>query len=165
MFKNLLNNPWFVAAFGVFAFGYLAYVVAVPIFFDDNPAEYAAEQDYPYDQDMDGLDDPELDTDDFNTGSSSALASIELQRREIRWLNDVDRDPFAGTSLASDAQSYTQLPRVGALFVSSAVQAAVVNNRLVRVGDTVDQYQVSVIGPNHVEVIQAGKSIRLEPEV
>ena len=57
------------------------------------------------------------------------------------------------------------LPTVGALFVGAGVQAAVIDDRLVRVGDKLDSFVVVEIGAQHVVLRRGQKEYRLEPEV
>ncbi len=156
MLKNLFNNPWFVACLGVFASIYLGYSIAKPIFFDDGSE--VAEGDFvpPFEEHA-------------VTGPAAAAGRMNrevavVKRERIGWLDNVSRDPFAGTAI-EQGMDETQLPKVGALFVSDGVQAAVVNNRLVRVGDKVADFRVTEIGLAHVKLKRYGKSYRLEPEV
>ncbi len=158
MLKNLFNNPWFVASMGIFATIYLGYTLIKPIFFDG--AQGVASDDIvpPFEEVLDEFD---QQVSGLQRNSRDAAAD---KREKIGWLESVNRDPFASTRIDEDAQT-TQLPRVGALFVSDGVQAAVVNNRLVRVGDKVADFQVTEIGLAHVQLQRYGKFYRLEPEV
>ena len=150
--KKLFNNPWFIGALGMFALGYLGVSVVMPLLADDPTQVESA------DFDMIGIDE---DT-GFALGAPAQARSVITE--DIGWLNDIARDPFTGTVIAAEVDE-AQLPVVGALFVGAQVQAAVINNRLVRVGDMVDQFKVTHIADQHVQVTYAGRSFRLEPDV
>lgn len=152
MVKRLMNNPWFVGALGLFASIYLGWSVAQPLFFDGT--DFSA----------DALGIEFNLSDDFAEDRDTAGRSAP-QRENIRWLHDVERDPFAGMAYAMpDAEQPAGLPRVGALFISQGVRAAVVENRLVHVGDSVAQYTVTAIGEDFVELQHRGKALRVHPE-
>ncbi|MEM9622481.1 MAG: hypothetical protein AAF993_12575 [Pseudomonadota bacterium] len=154
MLKNLFNNPWFIASLGVFASIYLGYSIAKPLFFDNSIAA-AENSEIP----------PFMDMPIEQAGDGRVNRALAADKREqIRWLDNVERDPFASTLIDANTSGH-DLPTVGALFVSDGVKAAVVNNRLVRVGDKVAEYQVTHIGLAHVELQRFGKFYRLEPEV
>ena len=168
MLKNLFNNPWFIGALGVFASIYLGWAIAKPIFFDDSNDVVDYEESYDADYD---------DYEDDYEGEDSRLASnqtYDLERLDreavvrgreyIGWLHDVERDPFANSPLAVETVTATELPKVEALFLSNGVQAAVIENRLVQVGDMVAQYKVTEIGKDFVRVSRFGKQFRLEPK-
>ena len=160
--KNLFNNPWFIAALGAFATVYLGVVLIGPMFEDDSVAESSAV--------------PPLGLSFFDESSASDAAMPESElvnrelaidkRSEIAWLHDVERDPFDGTLVGeTDGRGDSALPRVAALFVGKGVEAAVLNNRLVRVGDEIERYRVTAIDAEHVLVTRAGRHYRLEPDV
>ena len=151
--KNLFNNPWFVAAIGAFAMIYLGLTVVKPLLNGDQTA-VADSGDYEDFEDVDG-----------RAVASGTRGVSVLARENISWLHDVDRDPFTGTSLAREVNLAGPLPKVASLFVGAGVQAAVINNRLVYVGDVVDHYRVTNIAAQHVQVSLAGRSYRLEPDV
>ena len=151
--KNLFNNPWFVAAIGAFAVIYLGLTVVKPLLSGDQTA-IADSGVYEVFENEDG-----------STVANGTRGVSVLARENISWLHDVDRDPFTGTLLASEVNLAGPLPKVAALFVGAGVQAAVINNRLVYVGDVVDHYRVTDIAAQHVQVSLAGRSYRLEPDV
>ena len=172
MLKNLFNNPWFIGALGVFASIYLGWAIAKPIFFDDanDVAGYEESYDSAYD-DYDAEYDEEYDYDPpaSSEGRSYALDPVDRDavvrgREYIGWLDDVERDPFANSPLAVETVAATELPKVEALFLSNGVQAAVIENRLVHVGDMVAQYKVTEIGKDFVRVSRFGEQFRLEPK-
>ena len=106
---------------------------------------------------------------DMSTEVSVQVSAAD-GREHIGWLHDVERDPFAGTELAAEGVAEVvaaaqELPRVEALFVSDGVRAAVINKRLVKVGDRFDSFQVTAIDKYHVQLRAAGRVYRLEPEV
>ncbi len=158
MVKNLLNNPWFVGSLGLFAAVYLGWSVAQPLFFaGTGGSEDMVMMDYELVEDE--------DSENSDGASSDQTEMSERQRAEIRWLHDVSRDPFAGMTYEVGLdQSTEQAPTVDALFVSAGVRAAVVENRLVHVGDSVNQYIVTEIGVDFVELRYKDKALRLQPE-
>jgi len=151
--KNLFNNPWFIGALGVFAMAYLGITVIKPLFQNDSTFTDTAEFGF--------LPTPGDVAAAVFEGSTGSLSS---SRADIGWLNDLSRDPFS-KSLAKVGDEALILPRVEALFVGAGVQAAVVNNRLVRIGDLVDQFLITDISAEHILVQRAGQSYRLEPDV
>ena len=156
--RNLLNNPWFVAALGIFAAAYLGVSLVLPLI-SEEPVSVA--------------DVPPLDLfgDSVSTGDVASIANVSglqttpvLEGREsIGWLYDIERDPFSGSLLNTEVSEPDVLPTLGALFVGAGVQAAVVNERLVRVGDSVDRFVVVEIGSQHVLLRRGQKEYRLEP--
>ena len=172
MLKNLFNNPWFIGALGVFASIYLGWAIAKPIFFDDTNDIVAYEE--AYDSAYDDYDEEYDEEDGYENTASSENKSYALEpvdreavvrgRQYIGWLHDVERDPFANSPLAIETVTATELPKVEALFLSNGVQAAVIENRLVHVGDMVAQYKVTEIGKDFVRVSRFGKQFRLEPK-
>ena len=154
--KNLFNNPWFVAALGAFAMIYLGISVAKPLFFDDSTnTDFVGEE-------FEIFDEFEDQVAASVSGRSTGLAA---NRDEIAWLSDLSRDPFSGSLIADELGTADVLPKVEALFVGAGVQAAVINNRLVRVGDMVDRYRVTHIAAQHVQVSLGERTYRLEPDV
>lgn len=158
--KNLFNNPWFIAALGAFAMLYLGVVLIGPMFDEQSETEDSAV--------------PPLGLSFFDEPSAPDAPASELinrelavdKRSEISWLHDVERDPFDGTLIGqSKSASDSELPKLAALFVGKGVEAAVLNNRLVRVGDEVARFRVTAIGAEHVLVTRAGRLYRLEPDV
>ena len=155
MLKNLFNNPWFIGGLGAFATIYLGWSIIQPLMGEDLPVADA---------------DTFLQAEDLEpSGAQRPQSTVEhaqlmaAQGREtIGWLHDIDRDPFSGIAVETDNQ---QLPKVGALFVSEGVRAAVIDNRLVRIGDQIAQYTVVNIAEDHVALRRAGQNLRLEPEV
>ena len=163
MLKNQCNNPWFIGGLGVFASIYLGWSIAKPLFFEETP-DFAGDEPG-YDVGIDGGDQDES----LTQGQSYSLSSIERaavvnDRAYIGWLDDVERDPFADSPLAVESIATTELPTVEALFLSDGVQAAVIENRLVHVGDMVAQFEVTEIGKDFVQVSRSGKHFRLEPK-
>lgn len=156
MLKQLFNNPWFVYSLGIVAVVYLAWSVATPLFGGE---EFADVEDV--------IVDPFEQADSDLSRDQSHLVAA-LGREQIEWLHSVERDPFEGTLLHNEAAGTAAPPRtyaLEALFVSSEVRAAVINNKLVRVGDSVDQFQVTHIAPDYVELTNKQEILRLEPEV
>lgn len=156
--RNLLNNPWFVAALGIFAVVYLGVSLILPII-SDEPVTVAEV--------------PPLDVfGDAMTADVASLSNVAgvtgdpsmAGREAIGWLYDIERDPFSGGLVEDQAVEPEALPTLGALFVGAGVQAAVVNDKLVRVGDRVDKYLVTEIGAQHVVLKRGNKNYRLEPE-
>ncbi len=156
--RNLLNNPWFVAALGIFAAAYLGVSLVLPLISEDSPSV---------------ADVPPLDLfgDPVRGGDVASIANVTglqanpvLEGREsIGWLYDIERDPFSGSLLNAEVSEPEVLPSIGALFVGAGVQAAVVNERLVRVGDSIDRFVVVEIGAQHVVLRRGQKEYRLEP--
>ena len=158
MFKNLFNNAWFVGALGAFATIYLGWVVAAPLFMD-NPGADAADI---------GVDIVGWDLEPgMHDSVERSSTSLTPQRQGIRWLDEVERDPFAGMAYATpdDPSGSPGLPKLEALFISQGVKAAVVANQLVYVGDRVSHYTVTDIGDGYVELSRSNKAFRLTPEV
>jgi len=157
--RTVFNNPWFIGLLGAAATIYLGSAIIQPLY-DDNPSGSTVMP-------------APLGLSIFSSEKTSPASADQLQRytvvgsrEKIGWLDDVKRDPFAGTAMATGSGSeIARLPKVVALFVSDGVKAAVVNNRLVRVGDRVEQFRVTHIGVAHVQVSKSGRSYRLEPEV
>ena len=156
--RNLLNNPWVVAALGIFAAVYLGISLVLPLISDDAVSV---------------ADVPPLDIfgDAMNADIASVANVVGMQpdaniegRESIGWLYDVERDPFNGSLISASPPEPESLPSVGALFVGAGVEAAVINDRLVRVGDSIDRYVVVEIGAQHVVVQHGTKAYRLEPE-
>ena len=83
MVKNLMNNPWFVGALGLFASIYLGWSVAQPLLFNDS--QFAS-------GDPEFI--PGLEQDEATTVAQDASVQ-SVQREQIRWLHEVERDPFA----------------------------------------------------------------------
>ena len=164
MLKNLFNNPWFIGALGAFASIYLGWSIAKPLFFENAP-EFAADAAVYGDVDY-----PDPIDDVLTHGETVPLspinrAAVVADRAYIGWLHDVERDPFANSPLAEVHVAAVELPTVEALFLSNGVQAAVIDNRLVQVGDMVAQFKVTEIGENYVQVMRSGKRFRLEPKL
>ena len=152
--KNLFNNPWFVGALGLFGLFYLGFAVVMPLVSTSQVASSV------------GLEVPFLGLDDDQTNPVVMSQTTERNLDDIAWLQNIDRDPFAGTNLADpQAGQPVQLPRLIALFVSDGVQAAVLNNKLVRVGDEIDRFFVAEIGKHSVTVSRHGRYYTLEPDV
>lgn len=154
--KKLFNNPWFVAALGAFAMIYLGFSVVKPLFQDDS-----VDTDYSMVDPL-GLADFEEEVAAAVTGRRTGQSA---NRDEIGWLQNRTRDPFSDTLLAEEFGTVQTLPKVEALFVGAGVQAAVINNRLVRVGDVVDRFRVVDIAAQRVQVSLDGKTYFLEPDV
>ncbi len=155
--RNLLNNPWIVAALGIFAAVYLGISLVLPLISDD-PVTVA---------DVPPLDlfGNTVDADVASVANVVGLTETSIEGREsIGWLYDVERDPFSGSLISESAPEPETLPVVGALFVGAGVEAAVIDERLVRVGDVVDRYEVVEIGAQHVVLRRGVKEYRLEPE-
>lgn len=159
MIRTVFNNPWFIGLLGAAATIYLGSVLIQPLHNDDPISSIVMPA--------------PLGLSIFSGEKTSTAPADQIQRynaigsrENISWLEDVERDPFAGTAMAAGSGSdIAKLPKVVALFVSDGVKAAVVNNRLVRVGDRVEQFRVTHIGVAHVQVSKSGRSYRLEPEV
>ena len=153
--KNLFNNPWFVGALGLIAVAYLGFSIGGPLLKDDSVPT-----------DLVGLEVPGL-TEEHGLDTAITHVGSTLIKEDIGWLHNVDRDPFTGTLVDAQQESTgeTGLPVVEALFIGAGVQAAVINKKLVRVGDIVDNYRVTDIADQHVQVTLAGRSFRLEPDV
>ncbi|MCR9261399.1 MAG: hypothetical protein NXH95_16890 [Pseudomonadaceae bacterium] len=157
--RNLFNNPWFVAALGLFATIYLGVSVTKPLF-GSSTTNSANVQEI-------GM------LDEFSVANNVAVTTRRNgeSRDAIGWLNDLSRDPFEGSAFDSlQAEGGVvgpgaTLPRVEAVFLGGGVKAAVLNNKLLRVGDAIDRFVVTEIGAEHVEVTRNGKSYRLEPDV
>jgi hypothetical protein len=154
--RSLFNNPWFIAALGVFAMAYLGISVIKPLF-SDNPQGAAVGS-----VEFEIFDEFEDQVAAAVSGRSTGLAA---NREDIAWLSDLSRDPFSGSLISQELGTVDVLPKVEALFVGAGVQAAVINNRLVRVGDMVDRYRVTDIAVEHVQVSLGDRSFRLEPDV
>lgn len=148
--KNILNNPIVVVLLCVIAIGYLGYTLK-PLFVDD----YAEETEI----------------------SSQALPEIEAtlepernrqEAPELMLKNDsIDlrvkprRNPFqpvnnkSGVALeTNDAmkslrQTYLNL---NAIIISKKLRLARVNNQLLGVGDSVDDYQIMIVESNYIDV-------------
>ncbi|NOX50766.1 MAG: hypothetical protein GXP16_09555 [Gammaproteobacteria bacterium] len=159
MIKTVFNNPWFIGLLGAAATIYLGSALIQPLYDDDPSASTVMPA--------------PLGLSIFSSEKNSSASADQIQRfaavgsrEKIGWLDDIKRDPFAGTAMATGSGSeIAMLPKVVALFVSDGVKAAVVNNRLVRVGDQIEQFRVTHIGEAHVQVSKSGRSYRLEPEV
>ena len=154
--KNLFNNPWFVGALGLFAAIYLGISVTKPLF-GSSTANMASVEEI-------GM------LDEFSVANNVAVTTRRNgeSRDAIGWLNNVARDPFDGGAL--DVQARTtglseNLPKVEAVFLGGGVKAAVLNKKLLRVGDDIDGFVVTDIGAEHVEISRNGKFYRLEPDV
>ena len=156
--RNLLNNPWFVAALGIFAAAYLGVSLVLPLISEESTSV----ADVPP---LDFFGDSTVDSDLASIANVTGLqANPTLEGREtIGWLYDIERDPFSGSLLNAEVAEPVALPTVDALFVGAGVQAAVVNERLVRVGESVDGFVVSEIGAQHVLLRRGQKEYRLEP--
>ncbi len=157
MLRNLFNNSWFIGALGLFASIYLGYAIIKPLFFEGDAELMDVAS-------VEGAPVTLADT-QYDAAGQTVRAEAVNSRERIGWLHETGRDPFAGTERVFDGPATQVLPRLEALFISHGVQAAVVNKKLVRVGDEVAHYRVAEIGKNHVNVLRAGKSYRLEPEV
>lgn len=157
--KNLFNNPWFVSALGLFACIYLVISITKPLFGSSTSGLTGGEEI--------GM------LDEFSVSNNVVVSTRRKgeSRDAIGWLQDVERDPFRGALLAGSgpldlpAMVGQQMPKVGALFLGGGVKAAVLNDRLVRIGDIVDSFVITDIAPGHVEVSRNGQSYRLEPDV
>ena len=95
--------------------------------------------------------------------STQKREELVESREHIGWLHDVERDPFADTPFNKQTQQVARLPVLEALFLSKGVQAAVINNKLVHVGDQIAQYRITEIGENYVQLRANGKQYTLEP--
>ncbi|NKB99867.1 MAG: hypothetical protein GKR90_15405 [Pseudomonadales bacterium] len=180
MFKNLFNNPWFIGALGVCASIYLGWAIAKPIFFDDNievvqdtveqsddsdgSEAFADEDSEAYDTYGDEYDQDDEDGDIVARRTPVDRSAVIQERGHIGWLDDIERDPFANSPLAVQNAGNAELPTLEALFLSDGVQAAVIENRLVHVGDTVAHFRITEIGENFVRVSRYGRHFRLEPK-
>jgi len=151
--KSLFNNPWFIAGIGIFALIYFGLTVVKPLLIEEG-GSYVDTGNFDFFGDDTAV----------NTSTGAAKSSIQ-GREDIGWLYDLDRDPFSGTLLSIQSNQSRPLPKLEALFLGAGVQAAVVNNRLVYVGDIVDHYKVTHIAAQHVQVSHRGRSYRLEPDV
>ncbi len=154
--KNLFNNPWFVGALGLFAAIYLGISVTKPLFGSSTASMGSVEEI--------GM------LDEFSVANNVAVTTRRNgeSRDAIGWLNDVARDPFDGGALDAQAQAIglaENLPKVGAVFLGGGVKAAVLNNKLLRIGDAIDSFVVTDIDAEHVEVSRNGRFYRLEPDV
>ncbi|XOV81647.1 MAG: hypothetical protein ACFHXK_12275 [bacterium] len=157
--KNLFNNPWFVGALGLFATIYLGISVTKPLFGSSTSGMSVGE-------DIGMLD-------EFSVANNVAVSARRTgeSRDAIGWLNNLPRDPFdAGAFAGLESQGsvagfHQALPKVEALFLGGGVKAAVLNSKLLRVGDVIDSFVVTEIGPEHVEVSRNGEIYRLEPDV
>ena len=168
MLKKLFNNPWFVAGIGACALIYLGIAVVAPLVMDD-PVDYADDEALAYvEGDDEFYDETVLEDLYLDEAGPEAEAESEAgqggSRENIAWLYDIDRDPFAGTFLDRQTIDAVDLPRIGALFVGEDIRAAVVNDRLVREGDTIAQFYVDAIDKERVVLRRAGILYTLEPE-
>lgn len=159
--KNLFNNPWFITSLGIGAVVYVVISIVLPLF---NGSVSTAGADVP----------PfEMNTtiaEEDSAGGSPQPSRPDLEgalgsRVEITWLDNAERDPFAPSLDTPAPTTQLQLPSVDALFVGSDRQSAVLNDRLVRVGDQVGEFEVTHIEVSHVLVRRGRHTYRLEPEV
>ena len=166
MFKKLFNNPWFVAAIGACAMIYFGIAVVAPLVMDDEEAVAYEDSDMPsaIDDITEYFDRESYADEGAAIAASGTAAAGQSERAKIGWLDDVERDPFAGTFLDRPSVDDDALPHIGALFVGEGIRAAVVNNRLVREGDSVGQFYVDAIEEERVLLRRAGISYTVEPE-
>ena len=164
--RALLNNPWFVGVFAAVALLYLGNQLWQPWAAEDarnglNTAEVPSLA--------------ELDDQPRLPGGSRPTFAGRTQRQDIRWLEDIERDPFGeylnldgedlqsqpGTQVTSDGP---RLPKLEALFFGRDVKAAVLNSRLRGVGAFIDEFEILSVEPNAVTLGYEGKAYRLEPD-
>lgn len=167
--KKLFNNTWFVVGLGAFASIFLGMMLVEPLMGDDATA---ANNEFipPFGSELDPLDaaltnEPVAESQDSSVRPTTTTAKAQ---RGAEWLAAVQRDPF-GVDIAPDdsgsQDARRDLPRLGALFLGPRVRAAVLDDRLVRVGDRVGRYTVESIAEKRVYVNDGSRSFLLEPEV
>ncbi len=170
MLRDLFNNQRFVGALGIFALVYLAYSVSKPFReeSDFNSPEYAGEG-------FDEYDDEALYGDEGGSGMQGAAASSwtpgqSVLNGSLIWNTDPARDPFAsdgpvhtspGTALAVAPASVPKMPRLDALVVGPDSVLAILDDRIVRVGDRHGAFQVTRISRQGVRISAANESVWL----
>ncbi|MEM1436711.1 MAG: hypothetical protein AAGG11_21865 [Pseudomonadota bacterium] len=163
--RALFNNPWFVGALGALSLIYLVVTVVQPLLTAQTTAVINPVTGAPaFEDDMFAATDPK------QAGSDTAT-----EREAIRWLEDVQRDPFAEylkqqpagktTEEAIEQQSQRPaLPKLDALFYGQGVKAAVLNSQLRGVGDFINDYRILEVDADTVTLEYAGKQYRIEPD-
>ncbi|MEM7077052.1 MAG: hypothetical protein AAF513_00360 [Pseudomonadota bacterium] len=149
MVKQLFNNPWFVCTMAGVGLVYFAINVIWPALVTrDAPAVEV--------------------TTELNSLGVEMIDEVPEQPagaepQTIGWLQDVPRDPFAMPTAVSTRG--LAVPRLRALFIGDRVAAAILNDRLVRVGDSVADFRVTEIAAHSVTLMRDGRTYVLEPEV
>lgn len=162
--RALFNNPWFVGALGALALIYLGISVVRPLLTASAGAAVAPTLG------ISGFEDDLLTTID----PAGDTRDVAAERESIRWLDDVERDPFAeylqqapaGTTTEEAVQQVKMpaLPKLEALFYGQGVKAAVLNSQLRGVGDFVNEYRILEVRADAVTLEYDGKRYRVEPD-
>lgn len=163
--KDLVNNPWFVAGLSAIALLYLLFSVALPLLGEnDDLAAGSSAAVPPLDMLAESMAAPAYS--DTQSYSRHALGN----RAQIEWLDDIPRDPFKMPKVGpvkQDTRTQSKrklvLPKLTALFVGNGVEAAVVNEKLLKVGDSIDGFSVTKIDTDRILLERDRKTYTLEP--
>lgn len=163
MIRNLFNNRWFVVALAVGSGLILVRSVAAPFF--DEP-------------DFSDVEDPEYyldaEVDDSGAGNSEMAAlqpGQSVLSGQLNWNTEAHRDPFSRghSPLVAESvvvvsvagSSLPVLPRLDALVAGPESLLAVLDDKIVREGDSIAGFRVARIDSDGVLLSAANTSHRL----
>ncbi|MEE9322269.1 MAG: hypothetical protein V3U76_17655 [Granulosicoccus sp.] len=174
--KNLLNNPRFVAIMCILAFAALART-GYQLAFSGAYSELGNSE-------VTAVDPMGGEYYQASTNTTHQTTNSIVQRELITWLSTPPRDPFAPTSVKSsipllasalrqaaaprrsETRDYTtpvKLPVLKALFHNNHNGKAVIDGRLLEVGDHVSGFSVLVITDKFVVLEKHGRHFTLRP--
>ncbi|MEE9335615.1 MAG: hypothetical protein V3U65_16105 [Granulosicoccaceae bacterium] len=166
--KNLLNNIWCVSALGLVAIGYFTFSVVIPL------VERFAEGD-PFEKYNVSI--GEYDGTLAEHHSVSSAYGKKVEREYIAWISDLARDPFAREvkppppelaaakgiaamskqNHASIRSNKYQLPRLNGLFHRATKSVAVIDGKLLSVGEVISGFEIREINKSNVVVNRNGQ--------
>lgn len=170
--KNLLNNIWCVSALSLVAIGYFTFSVVFPLvnmFSEDDPSvEF-----------NDSIE--EIDGAQAEVHSEVSLNRTSVVREDIVWITELTRDPFVrlveyptpelgaaiGDSMMVQSKKSSikpnnlQLPSLTALFHRATESVAVIDGKLLSIGETISGFQIRKINKSSVVVERNGQDYAL----
>ncbi|GEM_PF-6991457 len=165
--KNLFNNVYFMSALFIASVAYVFFTIKGLTHSEE--AEYSDAVGDFADTSMDAL------MGAFNDDAPSSNASIppdkDFDITKFDWSSSPRRNPFLPhAGLTSDAPvieshegsvSYVALPQLSAIFINNTRRLAMIDNKVIGIGDDIDSYTVISIESDHVDITGPAGNRRL----